>query len=97
FWNITWPAWLAQFETLRASWDNFWVTIYPGLVSFAWLTTWWNERLADVAGLIDSAFTIREGLWDGWQDVRGAVLEFFSDPLEWLWSKFTDWFLGPEV
>jgi len=24
------------------------------------------------------------------------VLEFFTDPLEWLWVRFTDWFLGPE-
>lgn len=25
-----------------------------------------------------------------------AIQDFFNDPLEWLWSKFTNWFLGTE-
>ncbi|GAJ02576.1 unnamed protein product, partial [marine sediment metagenome] len=28
-------------------------------------------------------------LWDD-------IAKFFTDPLEWLLSKFTDWFLGKE-
>ncbi len=97
FWNITWPAWTAQFETLRAGWDNFVNNVLPNLLDLTGLWAWWNDRIADITGLIDAAFTLREGWWAGWQDVRDDVLEFFTDPLEWLWSRFTDWFLGPEV
>ena len=61
------------------------------------LTAWWNERLLDIAGLIDSAFLLRSSWWDSWQELRDQVVEFFADPVEWLWTRFTDWFLGPEV
>jgi len=26
-----------------------------------------------------------------------SIQDFFNDPVEWLWAKFTDWFLGREV
>lgn len=97
FWNITWPNLLAITNSLSAAWDNFWSITFPTLVSFTWLTTWWDSRLADISGLIDTAFTLREGLWSGWQEVKDSVIEFFADPWEWLLTKFTDWFLGPEV
>jgi len=61
------------------------------------LNTWWLGRLLDIQALIDSAFILRETYWQGWQDLRDTVFEFFSDPLVWLWTRFTDWFLGPEV
>ena len=96
FWTISWPQWMGQFETLRASWNNFWTITFPTLVSFNWLTTWWSSRVADIQNLIDSAFTTRTSFWAGWQDLRDNVVEFFSDPLEWLWARLTDWFLGPE-
>jgi len=60
------------------------------------LDTWWQDRLEDIQGLIDSAFIVRESYWQGWQELSGPVVEFFADPLEWLWARFTDWFLGPE-
>ncbi|KKL06247.1 hypothetical protein LCGC14_2597960, partial [marine sediment metagenome] len=90
FWNITWPAWLAQFETLRASWDNFWTGLYPSLVSFTWLTTWWTSTMGEVQDLIDSAFTVRDSLWSGWQELRDQVVEFFTDPWAWLYNRFDD-------
>ena len=96
FWNITWPQWVDNFNDLKAKWDNFWITIFPNLVDFTWLGIWWNSRLADIQGLIDSAFVLRESLWAGWQDWRDSVAEFFADPLEWLWTRFADWFLGTE-
>ena len=94
--EYNWPEFTANFTNLKAAWDTFWTVTFPTLVSWAWLTTWWNSRLEDIQGLINSAFTIREGLWTGWQDWRDKVVEFFTDPLEWLLAKFTDWFLGPE-
>lgn len=97
FWTVTWPEWISSFDSLKAEWDNFWTVTFPTLVSFAWLTTWWTSTMGDVLDLIDSAFTLRESLWTGWQEIRDQVLEFFNDPLEWLQVRFTDWFLGPEV
>lgn len=60
------------------------------------ITRWGFAKLTDVAALILSAFIEREDFWAGWQDMRGAVADFFTDPLEFLWNMFTDWFLGPE-
>lgn len=44
-----------------------------------------NTALAAIAGPIN--------LINLWFD---AIQDFFNDPLGWLESKFTDWFLGPE-
>lgn len=96
FWTVTWPGLLDDLEDLGAKWTDFWNITFPTLVSFTWLTTWWNSRLTDISELIDSAFTLRDGLWAGWQEIRDDVLEFFVDPLGWLEAKFTDWFLGEE-
>ena len=52
-----------------------------------WITTWWGERLLDVQGLIDSAFSIRTDFWAGWQDWRDKVTEFFTDPEDWLYKS----------
>ena len=96
FWTVTWPQWMSLFEGFKADWDNFWTTIFPDLVSFTWLTTWWNSRVLEVQDLISTAVEGIEDLMMGWQEVRDKVIEFFNDPLEWLWTRFTDWFLGPE-
>jgi len=86
FWAITWPEWMSKFDALDAAWDNFWVETFPTLAT-----------TLNVLNLISAAFTLRESLWAGWQEMRDQVIEFFTDPLEVLWSKFADWFLGPEV
>ena len=83
-------------EDFAANWDDFWNNIYPNLISFTWLTTWWNSKILDVQKLINTAFTLRESFWEGWQEVRDKVTNFFADPLEWLLTQFTDWFLGKE-
>ncbi len=69
----------------KAGWDDFRTATLP--------------RLADWSGvdsLISSWFKASAPLWEGWQQWRGQVAEFFGNPFEWLWSRFTDWFLGPE-
>ncbi len=96
FWHITWPELLGNVHTLSETWDNFWTVIFPDLVSFTWLGIWWDARLLDMQSLIESWAVTLSPFWEGWQDVRDNVLEFFNDPLEWLWVRFTDWFLGPE-
>jgi len=73
----------------------------------SWFADWWSNVLGkiiawgalpaqQIQSLIDSAFGQREPFWAGWQDIRDNVIEFFSDPLEWLWLRFTNWFLGKE-
>jgi len=96
FWSSTWPEWTNSLIALKAAWDSFWTDTYPNLVSSSGLTTWWVSRVRDVQGLIDVSFTLRESWWLGWQDWRESVAEFFSDPVEFVWQKFTVWFLGPE-
>ena len=86
FWNTTWPQWTAQFNTLSAAWTNFWTVTFPTLVDFSWLWTWWNARLQDINNLVNTAFTLREKLWEGWQELRNQVTEFFSDPEDWLYK-----------
>jgi len=92
---------------LWSAWNNFKGKI-PSLDQvLSWFGDWWGYTLSSliawgalkasqISTLIDSAFTIRDSLWAGWQELRDQVIEFFNDPLEYLWSRFTDWFLGPE-
>jgi len=96
FWDNLWPQFVSSFNGLKSAWDNFWKVTLPDLVSFDWLWSWWNSTIDDVQGLINSAFAARQSFWEGWQDMRTSVLKFFEDPLEWLWERFADWFLGPE-
>ena len=97
FWNITWPQWMGEFDTLLAAWDDFWTTTFPDLVNFSWLETWFNTKILDIQRLIDTAIGNWAPLLESWQEVKDNVIEFSADPLEWLWTRFTDWFLGPEV
>ena len=72
-----------------------WFTDWTGNV-LSVITSWWSGALLEVQALINSAFTVREDYWSGWQELRSQVTEFFSDPLTWLEQRFTDWFLGAE-
>jgi hypothetical protein len=95
-------------NSLAAAWDSFkgkiptldqvisWWGNWTGNVT-SLLTAWWSGRLLEVQALIDGAFKARDSLWAGWQDIRQQVLTFFADPVEYIWERFTDWFLGPEV
>jgi len=96
FWTITFPEWTNKLDSLVVAWDNFWTVTFPTMVSFTWLTTWWNEKLLDINSLLRSWTLELEPFWAGWQDIRDKVFEFFTDPVEFLWARFTDWFLGPE-
>jgi len=97
FWNDTWPVWRDNLSEVIAAWDNFWTTIFPNMVDFAWLGIWWDARVLDVQRLIDTALSNWTPLLESWQETKDSVIEFFADPLEWLWARFTEWFLGPEV
>lgn len=69
---------------------NWWANI------LSLLSSWWAERLLDIKALFNSWTLDLAPFWEGWQEIRDKVFDFFNDPLEWLWSRFTNWFLGAE-
>jgi len=97
FWRVTFPEWTGKLDSLRAAWDNFWTTTFPNLVSFQWLTEWWNTRLMEIDQLINDTVRTWFPFYDDLVELWNGIVEFFVDPLEWLLDRFTDWFLGPEV
>lgn len=86
FWTVTWPEWTAKLDILKASWDAFWVTTFPTLANWT-----------GVSSLIDSTLRSWFPFYDDLIAIWNEVVEFFTDPLEFLLTRFTDWFLGPEV
>ena len=96
FWTVTWPGLLNNLEELQGNWSNFWSVTFPTLVSFDWLSIWWQSRLYDIQALIDTALQEFSGTLEGWQEIRDSVFEFFNDPWAWLEQRFANWFLGGE-
>lgn len=109
--KLWFQALLNQANAWLASLQSYWDSIVGKIPSWDEVATWWKDwlgnvfaalirwgfaTLLDVGSLIASAFLEREDFWAGWQDLRGNVTDFFTDPLEFLWTLFTDWFLGPE-
>lgn len=81
---------------MLATWSDFVTNTLPTLFDISYAEDWYRSKLAGVGDLISSAFTERADLWRGWTDFRQSVSDFFTDPIEWLWTRFTDWFLGKE-
>lgn len=90
FWTVTWPGLLDDIAGLKSEWTNFWSITYPTLVSFTWLTSWWNDKLTDIQALINTAIQELAPFWEGWQEIRDQVMEFFADPLKWLYDRIED-------
>lgn len=62
-----------------------------------WFSNWWSYILAQIISwgaltatqiwdLIDSAIRAYAPFWEGWQDWRDAVTDFFTDPEDWLYK-----------
>lgn len=92
FWTVTFPSWTSKLDDLRASWSNFWTITFPTLVNFTWLGIWWNSRLLEIDALISSWLTSFTPFWEGWQEIRTEVTDFFADPLQWMYSKLDEFF-----
>lgn len=45
-----------------------------------------TDILTSAQALIDGAFLSRQDFWQGWQDFRSQVTDFFSDPEDWLYK-----------
>jgi len=79
-------------DNLLIAWDNFWTVTFPTLVSFTWLSIWWDNKLIELNLFIESTLATWSPFWEGWQEVRDSVTEFFTDPLQWLYDKMDEWF-----
>jgi len=75
-----------------ATWNNFWNNIFPTLVTFSWLDTWWQSRLQEIDTLIGSWLASFQPFWEGWQEIREQVQSFFADPLQWAYDKLDEFF-----
>jgi len=94
---------LSNFDSLRAEWDSFQASL-PSVESvllwFAdwWgniltnLDYWWSDKLLEIQDLISSRFAEFTPFLEGWQELRSAVTEFFTDPLQWIYDKLDEWF-----
>ena len=81
---------LPVLDELVSWWDNWQGNVHT------YIDTWWTSTMGEVQGLINSAFIERESWWSGWIDVKNEVIDFITNPLDFLLDRFTDWFLGPE-
>ena len=83
---------LGDFAT---TWNNFWNNVFPTLITFDFIDTWWQSRLLEIDTLISSWLTSFQPFWEGWQEIREEVQSFFADPLQWAYDKldeFFEWF-----
>ena len=81
-WAWLWIEYLeGRVNGLQVAWDSFVTTTLPTLPN--WL---------DIDELIKSWFTNLSPLWEGWQDWRDKVAEFFSDPEQWLYDRIDSFF-----
>ncbi len=94
FWSSLWPQLTSAFNSLQSAWSNFWLVTFPNLVNFSWLTTWWNSQLLGINALIESRLKEWFPFYDDLARLWGDIAEFVSNPVEYIWHRFTDWFFG---
>ncbi len=81
FWTLTWPALVLDLGSLRSSWESFVSTSLPGLA------TW-----SGTGDLIDSTIRTWFPFYDDLVTLWGDMLEFFTNPLDYLASLLERWF-----
>jgi len=70
-------------DDIRMSWGNFVSGTLPGLVTGG-----------IVQQLIAGALMPWAGLFNFWGEFSHDMGAFFTNPLEFVWNKFNDWFFG---
>lgn len=87
---------------LNVAWDSFKGKIPPINEVLLWFRTWRDKVIAttitwgaltgrQIEELTNTAFKLREGYWEGWQDMRDQVVEFFADPGKWFFDRIEGW------
>lgn len=85
FWTTTWQQLVRDFNSLVTNVSNFFTLTLPTLASKLFVGTAFNDFRLEWSTLFN--------FWgEFWRD----VCDFFAEPFDWLLTKFTDWFLGPE-
>ncbi|MBA7576665.1 hypothetical protein ES708_18506 [subsurface metagenome] len=69
--------------------SNFFTHTLPTLFDVKYAFEWWGDRAKEVQELITS--NLKE-----WLPFYDDMVDFFSDPGEFLLAKLADWFLGKE-
>ncbi len=72
---------LAFLTAFRITWSNFTTITLPNLADWT-----------GINNLLKTWFADYTPFWEGWQDWKGQVIEFFTDPLEWLYNRLDDFF-----
>ena len=87
----------SQLASLQSDIDSF-IEMIPSLTDIvSWFSDWWNSILTRIVAwgaltatqidsLIDSWFRSYQPFWEGWQEWRDKVIEFFTDPEDWLYK-----------
>ncbi|MBA7585338.1 hypothetical protein ES708_27313 [subsurface metagenome] len=60
------------------------------------INDWWSDRLLDLQGLIDSNLRTWFPFYDDLVSLWNDIVDFFTNPWEWLLGKLADWVTGPE-
>jgi len=81
---------LPNIDAVIAWWSN-----WSGQL-LAFVNNWWDGKLLDVQRLINDTIKVWLPFYDSLEELWGSVAEFITNPLDWLESKFTSWFLGGE-
>jgi len=74
--NLT--GWLGS---LQVEWSGFLTTTLPNLANWT-----------GVDGLIKSWFSNFTPFWEGWQEIKEQVVDFFSDPEQWFYDRLDNFF-----
>lgn len=97
----------AAVARVETAWDSFRKDTLPGLFTIERWTAFWGGRVDNIS---DWLAATRQQMSDIIETVVAPVRsevnkhsgqldlikEFFTDPFEWLWARFINWFLGPE-
>lgn len=97
-------AWLAR---LQEAWDAFkaklpaieeilsWFKNWPGKV-LATIISWGALPGKEIENLILSKLKEWFPFYDNLVAIKDSMFDFFTNPLEFLFNRFSDWFLGPK-
>lgn len=93
--------------TLQSAWDSvkgkipsidavisWWSNVTANILLI--VNSWWGERLREVDTLINSKLKTWFPFYDDLVKLWSTITTFFTNPLDWLLDRFTDWFLGAE-
>lgn len=87
----------SQVASLQGAMSNL-LEMLPSLNEVvSWFSDWWSSTLTriiawgaltalQIQSLIDSTLKSYQPFWEGWQEWRDKVIEFFTDPEDWLYK-----------